>query len=224
MNRLRLFTLAAVLTGAATLSAQQFYLNIGGGLSSERRDNRCVGAFKAGVAYEYEFNQHWTFSPALLFCGKGWKEKDREVPFLTPDGKPEYDEQGNQRMSVMSRSVSANYLEIPLMVRCYLRTGNEPDRYLILGMGPYVACGLNGKIKTKGDTSRPGSEKIYYDTPTFRTEGYHRFDMGLQAMLGYQCTRHLTIGIEAELGLLRVNSSGARTEAGLISLSYRLGR
>lgn len=224
MIRLRILTLTALVMTALALSAQQVYLNIGGGFSSTLKDNRCVGAFKAGVAYELEFNQHWAFAPGLLFYGKGWKEKDRTVPFLTPDGQPEFDEDGNQRMGVMSRSVSANYLEIPLLMKCYIRTGNEPSRYLIAALGPYVAYGLNGKIKTKGDTSRPGSEKLYYESKTFSTEGYHRFDLGLQAMIGYQCTRNLTIGIEADLGLLHVNTTGMRTVSGLISLSYRLGR
>ena len=220
-NRI-LTALVLLLAACCTAAAQTFQVKMGGGVATHYADSRVIGAFKAGMAYEYEFNQRWTFSPGLMIYGKGWKTPDQTVPFLTPDGQPEYDEEGNQRMGVMSRSTSANYLEVPLLMSYYLRT--DESRYVVFSAGPYVACGLTGKVTTKGDTSREGSEKMYYEGKTFKEPGARRFDAGLQCMVGYQFASSLIVGIETDLGFLKTHRDGERNVSAIISLSYRLGK
>ena len=204
---------------AAPAAAQHFQIKAGGGFARHYSDSRIVGAFKAGVGFEYEFNQRWTFNPSLCLYGKGWKYPDEIVPFLTPDGQPEYDEQGNQRMGVMSRSTTANYIELPLVFNYYQRVGE--GRYVVLAAGPYVAYGISGKSVTKGDTSRPGSEKMYYEGKAFKEPGVKRFDAGLQVMVGYQFASSLIVGLETDLGVLKYNAAGDRNVSGIVSLSYR---
>ena len=214
-----LLLLALALLCVAPTTAQHFQIKAGGGFARHYKDSRIVGAFKAGVGFEYEFNQRWTFNPALCLYGKGWKYPDQTVPFLTPDGQPEYDEQGNQRMSVMSRTTTANYIEVPLVFNYYQRVGE--GRYVVLAAGPYVAYGISGKSVTKGDTSRPGSEKMYYEGKAFKEPGVKRFDAGLQVMLGYQFASSLIVGLETDLGVLPYNAAADRNISGIVSLSYR---
>lgn len=199
--------------------AQHWQLKFGGGLSSQYGAARSVGAYKIGVGYEYEFDQRWTVAPSLVFYGKGFKDTDRLVAVIDDDGAPLYDEEGNPVYSRMSRSTSANYIELPLLFSYYWRTG--PSRYVVLSAGPYAAVGLFGKVKTKGDGEQLGSDKLYYDGDAFGGDGLRRFDAGVQAFAGYQFATGLTLGVEADFGLTRTSADGGRTVTGLVSLTYR---
>lgn len=203
----------------ATLPAQYLKLKLGGGLATQYGDARVVGAYKIGVGYEYEFDQHWTVTPSLLFYGKGWKNRDVPVPLTDDDGNAVRDESGEQVYSLMSRSTSANYVEIPVLFSYYHRLGES--RYLVFAAGPYAALGVFGKVKTKGDTGRTGGEKYYYDANTFGSGGMRRFDAGVQALVGYQFPSGLTLGLEADFGMVRTSSDGGRNLTGLVSLSYK---
>ena len=217
----KILSLFALLIIALPMLGQGLKLQIGGGLAAHYKGTHVVGAYKGGIGYELEFNQRWTFTPSLNYIAKGMKLPDEVVPFYDPNGNLEYDDNGNVRTGVMSRQMSANYVQMPLMVSYYLRTAES--QYVVFSAGPYVAYGVSGKVETKGDTSREGSEKMYYESPTFDQADVHRFDAGLQAMIGYQFPSSLTLGIEADFGITKFNATG-RNVSGLISLSYRFGK
>lgn len=217
-----LAALGLLLLAAPAATAQNFRFQVGGGLATQYGAAHSVGAYKIGAGYEYEFDQHWTFAPALLFVGKGWQDPDRDVPDLGADGQPRYDDAGRLIVSRKNRSVSANYIELPLLFHYYYRLGES--RYAVFAAGPYAALGVAGKVKTKGDGERSGSEKIYYDEKTFGHGGLRRFDAGLSAFAGYQFPSGLTLGVEANFGLIPTTAGGGRNLAGLVSLSYTLGR
>ncbi len=217
----RLSFLAMMIVSASvlnTLEAQNIKLKVGGGLSGQSNGAKVVGAYKIGVGYEYEFDQRWTITPALVFYGKGWKAPDKTVPVVDDNGQPQLNEEGEQVYSLMSRSTSANYLEVPVLFSYYHRLGES--RYLVFSAGPYAAVGVGGKVKTKGDGQRIGSEKLFYEYSTFGENGIRRFDAGLQAFVGYQLPAGIALGVEADFGLLRTQSNGQRNLSGLVSLSY----
>ena len=213
-----LFLLAVMVAG----SAQTLQLKAGGGFASQYTDSKVVGAFKLGVGFEYEFDQHWAINPSLNLMGKGWKDKDTFVNDLDESGVPKTDEEGNPIMSRMARSTTANYLELPVLMNYYIRTGES--QYIVIGAGPYVACGLWGKEETKGDGRKQGAEKLYYDRDTFDKSGVHRFDAGIQAALGYQFAVGVTLGVEADFGLTKFESKGGKNVSGLIFLTYNFGK
>lgn len=203
------------------LSAQNLLFKVGGGLSSHYGRAKSVGAYKIGMGYEWEFNQHWTFTPVLEVYGKGWKDRDTLVPVTDDDGYPVADPAtGQQQTGVMSRSATANYIELPLLFSYYIRTGES--RYVVLSAGPYVAYGATGRQKTKGDAMRQGSEKLFYEKNTFKQPGSHRFDAGVQTMAGYQFPSGVTLGVETDWGVAKFDTAGKRNVSALVSLSYKL--
>ena len=213
-----LFLLAVM--GAA--SAQTLQLKAGGGFASQYTDSKVVGAFKIGVGFEYEFDQHWAINPSLNLMGKGWKDKDTFVNDLDENGVPKMDDEGNPIMSRMARSTTANYLELPVLMNYYIRTGES--QYVVIGAGPYIACGLWGKEETKGDGREQGARKLYYDQDTFDKPGTHRFDAGIQTALGYQFSVGITLGVEADFGLTKFASKGGKNVSGLDFLTYNFGK
>lgn len=218
-HRFSLLILLLILAAATPAAAQNLHLKLGGGLASRYGSDKAVGAYKIGMGYEVEFDQHWTLTPQLLFYGKGWQDPERAVPVINDDGTPMLDDNGQQAYSTMSRSTAACYVELPLMLSYYIRVGEA--RYIVLSAGPYTALGVNGKIKTRGDGSRIGSEKLFYSSPTFGHEGLRRFDAGIQSFAGYQFGSGLILGMEADWGLVKTRRNGKRNLSGLISLSYK---
>ena len=203
-----------------SVEAQNWMFHVGGGLASQTSDNCAVGAFKVGVSYEQELNGMWSFAPGLQFYAKGRRDKDQTIPIMGENGKQMVDDNGNLVFGLMGRSTSANYLQVPIMVNYYWRMA--PSRYVVLSAGPYVACGVLGKVKTKGDASKEGAEKLYYEGKTFEEPGTNRFATGVQAMVGYHFASGLIIGVEADFGLTHFDAIGRRNISGLINLSYRL--
>lgn len=218
-NVILTFLCAFFMLAAQSLSAQHLLLKAGGGFAKQFGESKPVGAYKIGLGYEYEFDQHWTLTPSLLLYGKGWKAPDVQVQVVDDaTGEPVFDDEGNPVMSTKSVSSAANYVEVPLILSYYFRTGE--DRYIVLGAGPYAAVGVAGKTKTKGDGQRIGSEKLFYKENTFEN-GARRFDAGVQAYGGYQFPSGLVLGIEADFGLVRFRAGGERNLSAIISLAYR---
>lgn len=216
-----LYLLTLTLLSVLPAGAQNLHFKFGGGLASHFGSSaQPVGAFKAGLGYELELDQHWSFTPTLEIYGKGWKNPNATVFKLDGDGNQLFDEKGNPLTGIMSRSASQNYLELPLLFSYFVRTGEA--RYIVFTAGPYVAYGISGKQKTKGDTEKPGAERYYYEKKTFSESGTHRFDYGVQTSVGYQFPSGVLVGIEADFGLARFNSAGDRNVSGLITVGYKL--
>ena len=212
-----LLLLLAALT--LTLQAQHVKFKVGGGLATHYGHDHAVGAYKIGMGYEWELGQHLSITPWLEVAGKGWKTPDAVVQVRDDAGEPVFDDEtGEPLTGIMSRSTTANYLELPILLTGYLRLG--PSRYLVLAGGPYVAWGVAGKSKVKGDQEQSGSRKLYYDEKTFDRPGAHRFDAGLQAFAGYQFQSGITVGIEADFGWAKCSAAGGRNLSSLLTLGY----
>lgn len=215
------FLIAAAFVLQSVLVAQNVLFKVGGGLASHYSSADPVGAYKIGVGYEWEFDQHFTFMPSIEFYGKGWKSPNEQVFVLDEAGNQRFDpDTGKPLTSLMNRSATANYLQVPLLFSYYWRTGER--RYVVFSAGPYAAFGVAGKQKTKGDGRAPGTEKFYYEKKTFDEPGASRWDTGLQVMAGYQFPSSLRVGLEADFGFVKCTSNGGRNVSGLISLSYKL--
>ena len=214
-----LYILIILLSGTA--QAQNIQLKVGGGLASHYGQAKVVGAYKIGLGYEIEFNQHLTFTPSIEFYGKGWKDPNQEVYVFDDQGQQRFDpETGKPLIGLKSRSATQNYVELPLLMSYYWRTGER--QYIVFRAGPYVAYGVSGKQKTKGDTEQGGVNRYFYEQKTFSEPGTHRFDYGVQTYVGYQFPTSFTIGLETDWGVGKFNTQGRRNVSALISLGYKL--
>lgn len=96
--------------------AQNLHLKFGGGFSSHYGRAQVVGAFKLGLGYEIEFNQHWSFTPSLEVYGKGWKDPNETVFVFDREGNQMFDEEtGKPLLGIKNRTATQNYIEVPLL-------------------------------------------------------------------------------------------------------------
>lgn len=222
------------------LSAQHLFLQLGGGWAGHYNAHRAVGATHIALGYEFELDQHWALAPAVGFAGKGWEEADRLTPDLLYDaaGQPLRDAAGRHRQrtdaqgrpveSTMHRDYTAHYFQLDLPLHYYHRLAEH--RYLRFMVGVYTAYGVGGRRRTRGDGTAAGERKIGYTDPTFSLSGSHRFDAGLKAGVAYQFPTALTVGVEANLGLLPVNrlssdfTKEGRNMSLLLTLTYHFDR
>lgn len=128
-----------------------------------------------------------------------------ELEFVGKGGK--YPEDGG--------TVALNYLEVPIYgIGNYFLTD---DSRVFVGLGPYFAYGIGGKVKSGN-----------FETSSFgeNNGGYKRFDAGLTFLGGYQFQK-FSISLNYDLGLVNTAyASDDITSKGRsfgISLGYSLG-
>lgn len=260
MKKLLLIIAVLLFAGTPRLSAQSFFVKAGLGFASQWGATGLSGGSKISLGYEHEFSQTFTFAPSIGVVGRGWQIADCDTPDLLFDDngnmvdkfgnvtdnpaqqaqRPVLDAEGNAvpgqfMYSTMHRSYSANYVQLDLPFVHYSRLA--PLTYVYVTAGPWVACGFAGKRKTEGDGRAAGSDKVRYTDKTFSLPGARRIDCGLKAGVGVQLPSSLTIGLEADFGLLPTNKvtgpdalscpfghRAGRNANLLISLSYRLNK
>lgn len=203
------------------ISAQHLIFHTGGGLTSHYGGStKNIGAFKIGAGYEFELNQTLSIEPSLLFYAKGWKDKDKTVLIYDAQGNVVYDDLGNPMTGKMNVTSNTNYLVLPIVFNYYIPL--SIPNYIIFTAGPYVAYGVGGKVKTRGDTSASGAARYYYDHNTFSQSDMHHFDAGITTGIGYEFNRQFDAGIETDFGLVNVNTAGAKNFSILLTLAYHL--
>lgn len=203
---------------AVSSHAQHLQLKVGGGLSKLNCSSSAVSAWRLGAGYELEFDQHWTFSPAVIFAIKGWENPDEIVYKKDDNGNVLVDASTNEpQMGVKNTSTLTYNIEVPLMLNYYLRT--KERQYVVFSAGPYVAFGVAGKTKVKGDTDRFGAERYYYDFNPFNDGDCKRFEAGVQVGAGYQFSNGITAGLDFNYAFTKVAGEGRMVSA-LLSFSY----
>lgn len=218
LHRLAALCLATGLAAPAA-RAQFVIAKVGGGLSKTYSSTRVVGSYKLGLAYEYEVGGNWSLEAGAYYHGKGYKEHNEWVPLTDEQGQPVMDEAGQPRYGKMNRSVSAQYVAVPVLAHYYMPVADR--KYVVWSFGPYLAVGVGGKDKYRGDATQTDiSARYYHDDHTFSVSGTHRFDVGAEVGVGYQWMQQLTVGLEADLGLLRLRP-GRRNVGALVTLAYR---
>ena len=207
-----------ILSIGITAQAQHLQLKVGGGLAKLDKHSNAVPAWRLGAGYELEFDQHWTFSPAVIFAIKGWENPDEIVYKKDNDGNPVLDpETGTPLTGVKNVSTITYHVEVPLLFNYYLRT--KERQYVVFSAGPYAAYGISGKTKVKGDTDRLGAERYYYDFDPFSDGDCKRFEVGAQVGVGYQFSNGVTAGVDFSYAFTKVDGQRKPVSA-LLSFSY----
>jgi hypothetical protein len=124
--------------------------------------------------------------------------------------------------------VDLSYIEVPVnfVYKPVLGTGR-----LLLGFGPYIGVGLDGKVKssngTKTDVEFTNDHATETDTPTYAE--YKRLDYGGNLLAGYELANNLSFQLNAQLGLTNLapatngtDSKAKQNNTGFgVSVGYR---
>jgi hypothetical protein len=131
--------------------------------------------FHAGLVADVPMGGGFYLQPGLLFSRKG-AEVDNET------------------------KVKISYVEIPLnfVYKPILGSGN-----MLLGFGPYVGIGVGGKVESNGqsaDIKFNNDYDVNDDAPQLK-----RIDAGGNLLAGYEFANKLSVQLNAQLGLLKIN-------------------
>ena len=176
-------------------------------------ENDLLTGFNIGINAEIPLAPQFYFQPGLLFTTKGAKSEDL-ILGQTIKGK-----------------INISYVELPLnfLYKPMLGQGR-----LLMGFGPYVALGVGGKATYEGGGSSL-SEDIEFKKTVKLSDPDDVFyvrpmDAGANLLFGYQFANKVSIQLNAQLGLTKINpeyegASNDRTDAkntGFgVSLGYR---
>lgn len=172
--------------------------------SDDNLENRITTGFHVGANAEIPVAEDFYVQPGLLFSLKGAKnDKDASSDVTTRLG----------------------YIELPInfLYKPVLGTGR-----LLLGVGPYLAYGVTGKIKPEDGDDIDVKFKKAPDNPLEWDAIYYKpFDAGANVLFGYEFANRLSAQLNAQLGLVNIN--GYDDDAKLkntvfgLSVGYRFG-
>jgi hypothetical protein len=188
------------------LKAGVTFQNLNGkDVNGDKLDNKLKAGLALGVNAQIPVATDFYVQPGVEFNQKGAKSND-----------------GNDK-------VSLSYIDIPvsLVYKPMLGAGR-----LILGFGPYIGFGVGGQVKS-GGSSADVKFKNDITVNDFNTGNayFKRMDAGANMFAGYEMSNKLSLQLNTQLGLVKINpsiegipddrSSVKNTGFGL-SLGYRL--
>jgi len=172
---------------------------------SDKETSSLKTSVRAGVTVDLPLADEFFIGTGLLYAGKGGKDKDNS--------------------DLASFKANLSYLQLPILFtyKPQVGTGN-----LVLGVGPYLAYGVGGKLKGTIGTAT-GEVKAFDDEAgDFKL---NRFDAGAGIQVGYEMPQGLYFGLNADLGLVNAVSektinntdySWKNTSFG-VSVGYKFG-
>lgn len=96
--------------------------------------------------------------------------------------------------------VHVSYIEVPIN---FLYKPELGDGHLLLGVGPYVAFGVGGKIKNdNGDIDIEFDKEV--ETLLQAAYTLKRFDAGGNLLFGYEFSNKFSVQLNAQLGLINI--------------------
>lgn len=142
--------------------------------NGDNLSNSLVVKYNAGANVEFLLAPDYYLQAGLLFSAKGSKKG--------------------------STNYQLNYVELPIYFLFKPQLGS--DR-ILLGLGPYLAYGVGGKVKTNGSSAKinyagEASAADYYKT-------FKPFDAGANFLAGYEFNNGLSFQINAQLGLTSIS-------------------
>ena len=149
-------------------------------------DTKFSTGFNAGLTADLLITPEFYLQPGLLFTTKGAKTTNRNTKV----------------------TVNTSYIELPVNLIFKPELGNGR---LLLGAGPYVAYGITGKSKSKTGTIAIELDAKFKNTITAADyiNGDFYFvkplDYGANILAGYELSNGLSLQLNGQLGLARVN-------------------
>jgi hypothetical protein len=143
-------------------------------------DGKIKTGFNAGVNAEIPIATDFYVQPGILFTTKGAKNKSND----------------NIKYRI-------SYLEVPINLLYKPELGSGK---LLLGIGPYVAFGVGGKLTNSSGKETDFKFKNSISATEYLTDPYvKRIDFGGNLLAGYELSSRLSAQLNAQLGLVKIN-------------------
>lgn len=205
-----------ILTACNVLAQVQFGIKGGMNISTLRTQTgmgmvpeyQYRTGFNAGLFIQVPLNTYLSFQPELMLSTRGTRN-ETTTTYTIPTVA------GYSDLIVQTKSKTMPcYLAVPLYLKGTFQAGNGGN--MICGIGPYVACGIGGKIKYdmsvfydsnkvlgKGEMALFKKDVLRIDiggtedkTDAYDKPVYKRFDVGFSGFIGYE----LNLGAFAAIG------------------------
>jgi hypothetical protein len=196
-----IFLLAALLLFGVSANSQSDGISFGlrGGLNMQNISGKdlngdklelsLVPRFHVGAVVAIPVAPDFYFQPGLLFSTKGAKSS---TDFLG---------------MAMAAEYNISYIEMPLNFLYKPVLGNG---HFFLGFGPYIAYGIGGKAKfIINDTSTEEDlvfTNEYQSVSPYDWKYFKRLDYGGNIFFGYELSGGLSLQLNAQLGLAKINA------------------
>jgi hypothetical protein len=177
--------------------------NINGKTSTgDKLDNNVKTGFNAGINVAFPVANGFYLKPGVEYSQKGSDLSN-----------------GNK--------LTLSYIDIPVnfIYNPDLGTGG-----MLLGFGPYLGFGVNGKVKSADGTERKVIFSNHYSSSKAEDIQFKKLDAGVNFMIGYEFRSKLSAAVKAQLGLMDINpdtnipgdETKYRNTGFGVSLEYRL--
>jgi hypothetical protein len=150
-----------------------------------------------GVNADFRFSDYLSVRPGIFYSGKGG---DIQYIQSTITGFGSIDQTVEQNLTL-------NYLEIPVNIIGHIPLNDNFN--ILVGAGPYIAMGLNGKVTTSSGSFASETDKVSFG----KNGDFKSTDFGAATMLGFETARGLIISINYDMGLTNImqNASSDNT-------------
>jgi Outer membrane protein beta-barrel domain len=165
------------------------FTNINGkDINDNKLENDMLTGFHVGLNVEIPLGPQFYIQPGLLFSQKGAKNV---VPFTG---------------ETVTSTISLSYIEMPIN---FLFKPSLGAGHLLLGFGPYVALGIDGKY-TLDLNGNEVDEDVRFQQTVSNTDPdnvvyYKPLDAGANLLFGYEFGNKLSLQANAQLGLTKIN-------------------
>lgn len=190
----KLISIAFMLLLFATVASAQISVGVLGGVnfqnmngknySGDAIENVMIPGFHAGVNVQIAVAPEFYFQPGVLFSTKGAKNPG----------------------SLLTTTTKLSYIELPLN---FVYKGALGNGYILLGVGPYVAYAINGKVTTEGGSITLETpvkfQNVVEATDSPLVPYYRALDAGGNIFFGYEMSNGIFAQLNAQLGMLDIN-------------------
>ena len=147
--------------------------------NGDKLENKLVPRFQGGLVVDIPLADQFYIQPGVLYSGKGAKEKGTD------------------------NNVSISYIDVPVtfLFKPLLGTG-----HMLLGVGPYVGFGIAGNVEDENENERKVKFENEVTLLQAQTDPYfRRLDAGANLLVGYEMSSKLSIQLNAQLGMAKIN-------------------
>jgi len=171
-------------TSFAILGGVNFQNLNGKDFNGNSLENVLTTGYHIGVNIQIPIAPEFFFQPGIMISSKGAKTNG----------------------DLLTTTTKLMYVEVPLNL---VYKGLLGKGHILIGLGPYVAYGISGKVKTESDAISAKTDIEFKNVVAMEdplTVPYYKaLDVGGNIFFGYEMANGIFAQLNAQLGMLKIN-------------------